>query len=242
MKDFLQDLVSHIHTLGFLPLIKVSATTTETAIQAMAIDRSVIVDAKTKTAVDGLDGVFGMPNLNKLELHLKCPEYRTGEIISIVKDKIDPTVLRGLHFQNAAGDFENNYRFMDSNIINEKLKSVKFKGASWNIEFTPSIMSIQRLKLQAAAHSEERLCQFTTKDDNLLLSFGDESTHAGQFVFQPNITGKLKTVWLYPVSQVLSILELNGEITIRISDSGAMQITVDSGIAEYNYILPAQVK
>jgi hypothetical protein len=29
---------------------------------------------------------------------------------------------------------------------------------------------------------------------------------------------------------------------MRISDQGAMQITVDSGITEYNYILPAQSK
>jgi hypothetical protein len=29
---------------------------------------------------------------------------------------------------------------------------------------------------------------------------------------------------------------------MKISDAGAMQITVDSGVAEYNYILPAQSK
>jgi hypothetical protein len=29
---------------------------------------------------------------------------------------------------------------------------------------------------------------------------------------------------------------------MRISDSGALQVTVDSGLAEYNYILPAQAK
>jgi hypothetical protein len=29
---------------------------------------------------------------------------------------------------------------------------------------------------------------------------------------------------------------------MKISDQGAMQITVDSGMATYNYILPAQSK
>jgi hypothetical protein len=29
---------------------------------------------------------------------------------------------------------------------------------------------------------------------------------------------------------------------MRIADAGALNITVDSGIAEYNYILPAQSK
>jgi hypothetical protein len=37
-------------------------------------------------------------------------------------------------------------------------------------------------------------------------------------------------------------LNLSGDITMRIADVGALQITVDSGLAEYNYILPAQAK
>jgi hypothetical protein len=35
---------------------------------------------------------------------------------------------------------------------------------------------------------------------------------------------------------------LSGDITMKISDQGAMQISVDSGIATYDYILPAQTK
>jgi hypothetical protein len=40
----------------------------------------------------------------------------------------------------------------------------------------------------------------------------------------------------------MQILNLSGDKTMRISDQGAMQITVDSGLAEYHYILPAQSK
>jgi hypothetical protein len=72
--------------------------------------------------------------------------------------------------------------------------------------------------------------------------FGDAASHAGSFVFQSNVTGKLKHTWALPVTQVRSILNLGGKITMKIADAGAMQITVDSGVAEYNYILPAQSK
>ena len=44
------------------------------------------------------------------------------------------------------------------------------------------------------------------------------------------------------MKQVISILDLTGDKVMRISDDGATQITVNSGIAEYNYILPAQRK
>ena len=243
MKDFLQDLVAHTHSLGFLPLVKVSATNKETAIESMAEDRSVIVNAKTHQPVDNFEGVFGMPNLNKLDIHLKCPEYKENFSIDVVTQERNGEVIpTGLHFKNGAGDFQNDYRFMNSDIINEKLKTVKFKGAAWAIEFVPAMASIQKLKFQATAHSEEQTFQVSTDGSNLVFTFGDASTHAGNFVFQANVDGKLKQTWSWPVNQVMSILNLTGDKTMRISDVGAMQITVDSGIAEYNYILPAQSK
>lgn len=243
MKDILQDLVTHTHALGFLPIVKVTGTSSNTAIESMAEDRSVILNAKTHAPVAEFDGVFGMPNLDKLNTHLKCPEYKDDAKIDVIKqERNGVTIPTTIHFENAAGDFQNDYRFMNTEIINEKLKSVKFKGAGWEIEFEPSVASIQKLKFQSQAHSEEPLFQVKTEDTNLVFSFGDASTHAGNFVFQTDVAGKLKSAWAWPVVQVMSILALSGDKTMRISDQGAMQITVDSGLAEYNYILPAQSK
>jgi hypothetical protein len=243
MKDILQDLVAHTHSLGFIPLVKVSSSNQATEIEAMAEDRSVIVNAKTKTPVDELEGVFGMPNLNKLDIHLKCPEYKEKAKISVVvANRNGEDIPTGLHFENEAGDFENDYRFMSTEIINEKLKSVKFKGAKWDIEFQPSVAAIQKLKFQANANSEETVFQVSTDNDNLIFSFGDASTHAGSFTFHAGVNGKLKQTWSWPVVQVMSILNLPGDITMKIADVGAMMITVDSGIASYDYILPAQSK
>ena len=243
MKDFLQDLVAHTHSLGFLPLVKVTASDKETKIESMAEDRSVILNATTHTPVENLEGTFGMPNLNKLDLHLKCPEYKEGAGISVVKqNRNGEDIPTGLHFQNATGDFENDYRFMNQDIINEKLKSVKFKGSTWDVEFEPTVAAIQRLKYQAAAHTEESVFQVSTDGSNLVFSFGDASTHAGSFTFQSGITGKLKQTWSWPVNAVQSILALSGDITMRIADAGALGITIDSGTAVYEYILPAQSK
>ena len=243
MKDILQDLVAHTHSLGFIPLVKVSSENGETSIEAMAEDRSVIVQGKTKKPVTEFDGVFGMPNLNKLAIHLNCPEYKENAKISVVQAERNGNVVpTGLHFENQAGDFQNDYRFMNTDIVNEKLKSVKFKGAKWDIEFEPSVAAVQRLKFQANANSEENVFQVSTEDNNLVFKFGDASTHAGNFTFQAGVDGKLKQTWAWPVTQVMSILNLDGDKTMRIAEAGAMQITVDSGLAEYNYILPAQSK
>ena len=243
MKDILQDIVAHTHSLGFLPLVKITGADDSTTIESMADDRSVIVTATAHKPVAEFSGTFGMPNLDKLNLHLKNPEYKENAKIDVVKAERNGDVIpTGLHFENQAGDFENDYRFMNAEIINEKLKTVKFKGASWEVEFKPTVASIQRLKLQAEAHSEENVFQVRTEDGNLVIFFGDAASHAGSFVFQHDVGGKLKHTWSWPVNQVRSILNLDGEVTMKIADAGAMQITVDSGIAEYNYILPAQSK
>jgi hypothetical protein len=243
IKDILTDIVAHTHSLGFLPLVKITGAPDGTVIESMAEDRSVIVTATAHKAVSEFDGTFGMPNLDKLNLHLKNPEYKENAKVDVVTtERNGVTVPTGLHFENQAGDFQNDYRFMNAEIINEKLKSVKFKGASWDVEFEPTVAAITRLKLQSAAHTEETVFQVRTEDSNLVFFFGDASTHAGSFVFQHDVGGKLKHTWSWPVAQVQSILNLDGKVTMKIADAGAMQITVDSGVAEYNYILPAQSK
>jgi len=242
MKDILQDIVAHTHSLGFLNIVKVTSEA-DTTIESMAEDRSVILSSQTKTPVSEFTGTFGMPNLDKLALHLKCPEYQTNAKVSVEQaERNGETVPTHIHFENEAGDFENDYRFMNKQIIDEKLKTVKFKGASWDVVVEPSMASIQRMKFQSMAHAEETVFTVRTEGTNLVFSFGDASQHAGSFVFQTDVTGSLKHAWAWPVAQVQAILNLDGKVTMSISDQGAMQLTVDSGLAEYNYILPAQTK
>ena len=243
MKDILQDVVAKTHALGFLSLVKVNSEADATTIESMAEDRSVILNSTTHNSVSEFNGTFGMPNLDKLALHLKNPEYQKDAKIDVVTaDRNGEVIPTHIHFENASGDFENDYRFMNKQIIEEKLKSVKFKGATWNVTFQPSMAAIGRMKLQSAAHSEEPTFNVSTKDSDLVFSFGDASTHAGTFVFEAGIEGTLAHTWSWPVAQVQAILNLDGDITMSISDQGAMQISIDSGLAKYDYILPAQSK
>ena len=242
MKDILQDIVAHTHSLGFLSLVKVS-NDNSTAIDSMAEDRSVILSAETHTPVAEFKGTFGMPNLDKLALHLKNPEYQKDAKIDVIEaERNGETIPTHIHFENAAGDFENDYRFMNKAIIEEKRNTVKFKGASWTVTCTPSMASIARMKLMSAAHNEEPTFNVRTTDGNLVFSFGDASTHAGEFVFQHGVENTLAHTWSWPVAQVQAILGLDGDATMSISDQGAMMITVDSGMVKYDYILPAQSK
>lgn len=239
MKDYLQDIVQHTHSLGIIDLVKIVGTESVTAIEAVGEERTVIVNAQFHNPVPEFIGTFGMPNLSKLNTILGIPEYKEDARLTITKKEDAPT---GIHFENSSGDFKNDYRFMSAEIVNDQLKTVKFKGVRWGVEIEPSVAAIQRLKFQAQANSGETTFIAKTENNNLMFYFGDHSSHAGNFVFAHDVAGSLTKAWSWPLAAVISILSLSGNKMIRFSDEGAAQITVDSGLAIYNYILPAQTK
>jgi hypothetical protein len=243
MKNILQDIVSHTQNLGFITTVKVTGTDDNTAITAMADDRSVIMDAETAAPYPDMIGVFGMPQLNKLKYLLDVSEYKEDAKITVVREDRDgEMVLTGLHFENKDGDFKNDYRFMNTKVINEKMKTVKFRGVKWDVEIEPSVAAVQRFNFQAGANSEHPTFLAKTDGDKLKFIFGDASTHGGEFIFAMGVTGKLDRGWTWPVMPILSILKIAdvNNTKMSLSNEGAIQITLDSGLATYKYIIPAQ--
>lgn len=240
MKDNLQDLIQYTHGLGVIDLVKVVGTDKQTVITAIAEDKSVVVEGTLKSPLADFIGTFGMPNLVKLKTILGFDDYDEHAKISVTHNK--DGVPSAIHFETKVGDFLNDYRLMAKAIVEEKVKNFTFKGAAWNVEFEPTVAGIMRLKKQAQANSEE--VHFTAKTDgnDLRIYFGDPSTHSGNFVFQTDVGGKLNRAWQWPVKVFLAIMDLPGDKTVRISDQGACEITVDSGLATYRYLLPAQAK
>jgi hypothetical protein len=153
MKDNLLDLVQHTFDLGCIDLIKVTGTDAATAVNGLAADNSVIVEAQFANPVADFIGTFGMPNLGKLKTLINLQEYKEDAKLTITRRTTgEPD---GINFENKAGDFRNNYRFMASEVVNDKLKTLKFKGVNWHITFEPTVAAIQRLKMQWQANSEE---------------------------------------------------------------------------------------
>jgi hypothetical protein len=64
------------------------------------------------------------------------------------------TSYRVFIFKMKRATSKNDYRFMNAEIINEKLKTVKFKGVKWDVEIEPSLAGVQRFNFQATANTE----------------------------------------------------------------------------------------
>lgn len=242
MKDILLDLIQHTYGLGVIDLVKITGSNTETVMNAVAEDRSVILNCKFKNPVAGFDGVFGMPTLAKLKTILSFgDEYDDNAKISVtVTQRNGVNQASAIHFENKTGDFINDFRLMSKELVEERVRNVTFKGATWNADFEPTVYGVGRLKKQASVHSDESA--FTTKslNGNLHVHFGEPSSHSGNFVFHSGTNGNLSKSIMWPVKQFLSIMDLPGDKHVYISDAGVMRITVDSGLADYEYLLPAR--
>lgn len=239
MRDQLLEIVQHTHALG-IDLVKVEGTDSETVVTAIANEREAMVDGKFKGIVAEFIGTFGMPQISQLNTILNIPEYKEDAKTTIKKDSNGQP--EGVHFENKTGDFENNYRFMSANIVNDKLKKFKFRGVKWGVEVEPTNLSIQRLKFQASANSEQTTFTAKTESGSLKFYFGDHSSHAGDFVFATNVAGSFSKPWAWPIQAIINILSLPGDKKLSFSDEGAAQVVVDSGAAVWTYIIPAQTK
>jgi hypothetical protein len=243
MRDIFLDLVNHTNSLK-IGSIKVSSSDEETKFLAK-IDQSLVMFAKTAVPVKELNGTFGLSDLSTLSYHLKNPEYQKDATITIVeKDEGGVKVPQSMQFVNKNKDFKNEYRFVAKNIINRQVEDVVFSGkdVKWVAEFIPTQLSIDRLKRMTGGLTDTLFFSYKLEDKNLNLYFGDQSTHAGSFTFETLPEGCLKHSFTWVLNHFQSVLDLDGDKRIIMSDQGIMKIEVDSKITKYEFYLLAQQK
>lgn len=240
-REVIQDIVKH--TADFTA-VKITGTETETLLDAMNSDRTVILKAKLHDAEADLQGEIGMGNLGFLAGVSRLSNYQDDDAAVEVKhrDRDGVSTPDHLVFTDAEGN-NDHYRFMSKEVIDQTLQSVKFKGVNWDITFQPEKSKVKELQ-QVASIYGEIAPNFTvkTEDGNLIVKVGAaDGSYTGKRTFATNVDGNLGQGYAWPLAQVLSILKLGmeSECTMNISSVGALQISVKSGIAQYDYILPA---
>lgn len=247
MKDILQDVISHIDGLKGITVVKVVGSDTETKFFSRPEDRSVIVQAKAKEVLADFKGEFGISNLGKLKTILNLEEYAENSefkiVTSVLPNETDPVPV-ALHFETKDKDFVNNFRLMAKTTIDKAYPSenLTLKKINWDFEFIPNIASIQRLKRQSAVNNDETTFRMVTDNGALKIIFGDASTDSGNFVFQNNINHKIAGDWRWPAEHINVILGLVGDKKIYFSEKGLLKICVDSGLIEYDFLIPGQKK
>ena len=245
MRDILLEIVKHTNGLGFIEAAKIEGTDEETKISAMDVDRTVMLYGELNKPEPELNGIFGAANLGFLNWLLTW-EYLNddGSSIEVVRaERNGHEQPEEITFKGSTGT-PWHYRFMSGALVEEQLKTVRFRGADWDVEFAPSQKNIQLFNNAASGiMAFEPYFSLSTKNGQLNMGFGTGgNSHRGELAFANNISGTLKNSFHWPIAQVMAILKLasSGSCTMSIADVGALKITVDSGLGTYSYVLPAK--
>ena len=238
--DALKDIVKHTHSLGFIETVKVVGTATDMKIETKDADNTVIIYGSMYQPEAGIESTIGLSRLAILKGYIGMHE---GSTVSIASETRGTTVVpTEIVFDNREG-FVSNYRFMSEAMVNEQVKVPPFKGATWDVSFTPAKSSIALLSdnFGILGGFEKRFTVTVDAKGTLKFDIGSGPTDRTTVPFALGVTGSLKHKWTYPLSQVLAILKLTetATATMSFSDMGALKIDIDSGVGKYSYILPA---
>jgi len=243
-KDVVQDVVKMTAGLGFISAVKITGTDAETTLDAMDAERTVILKAKLHNPVTEFNGEFGLGNLGFLSGVTNLANYKeddaTVEVVN--RERNGVSTPDHLLFKDKDGNTDQ-YRFMSKEIIEQTLQTVKFKGTDWDVTFEPTKAKVGELQAIAGIYGGIEP-NFTVKTDagNLVITVGaSDGSFTGKRTFAHNVEGDLNEGYAWPLNQVLAILKLgmSANCVMNISKRGALQISIDTGIGKYDYILPA---
>jgi len=251
MRETLQDIVKHTGGLGFIETVKITGSDTETLVEAMDNDRTVIVKGKLLTKNDDLKGEFGMSNLALIQGLVTSALFKGDGVETKVKrrERNGKQVPEEINFENTGTKSKAAYRLMSSDLVPEQ---AKFLGTQWDVEVDPSASKLKELQALASLYGayENHFMIKTVKSDEgkneLRFYMGDEgsSMHRAYLTLSDDVEGNLGGDLHWPIDRVLAILKLGADenLKLQFSGRGALQITMTSATAEYKFILPAKKK
>lgn len=245
--DNFLDIIKHTSGLGFIEMAKLTGSATDVKLEAMDDDRTVVLNATLKNPIDGLEGTIGLSRLGILSGYLNFAPFAEAAAKTEIKTQKRGTdeVPAEIKFDSGVGHVAH-YRFMSAEIAEEQIKVPPFKGATWQVVITPTKSAMKDLSaMNAILGAFESTFTVRTTDDTLEFLIGSGTSDRTTIVFAKDIQGELKHQWSWPLAQVLAILKLHessASCTMSFSDQGALMIAIDSGLGQYEYILPARSK
>jgi hypothetical protein len=248
IKDILKNLVSYAVPLNF-NTIRVTGVAEGTLFEAVREEGSVIImKAASSTPIEEFIGTFGMPGLKILKGYVDTfssmeeIDDKSGSNVKIEIQrnyKPDPTVPTDIQFSTPGSTAI--YRLQKDNLPRQP--NMK-EGVKWDAEVVqPSRSKITEFSSFASILSDvEKSFSVKTVGSFLKFYIGDEnsSTSKVNFVFADGIKSKITTQVHWVCNDFLTIMNLaaSADTVVKFSNLGVIQITVDTGIMTYDFMLP----
>src|SRR6056300_714170 len=238
IKDIFKDILKHTHGLGIFEMVKITGSLESTEIETVDPDKTVIFKGETHNPVpDFVDSTIGLSRMGVLQGYLQYPGFDddSAKVEVVKQERNEETVPTEIKFVSADGN-DAHYRFMLADVINQQLKSIKFKGAEFDVNIVPTDKNLKDLSYFNSVLGTYE-ANFSPKTDGTQLFFhiGDGVSDRTKILISSDIDGSITKDWRWPLDIVLRILKLSdsGNCVMSINDQGLLQIIVDSGISKY---------
>lgn len=256
--DYLKDLVAHTSGLG-INSVKVTGDENTVLIEGSdENNKTLVIKGKFLKEVPEFEGVCGLGNLAELTGYVNAYKHKDDVATVVREDKtytqkvvdddgndvlddsgepetetVTNNVITEIHFKRAT-QMKNEYRVMNLRGLPDQ---PKFGGLPWEIVIEPTKRSIDMMATQAG-FNVENFFGVTVDDGTMFLTFGNTA----MIEFAYDVDGDITRAWTWELSKVLPVLKLSAdaECVMSFSNKGALQITLTTGLAEYNYIIPAK--
>ena len=244
IKDTLKDILRHTHNLGIFEMLKISGTIEQTDIVSVDTDKVVIFIANTKTPVpEFVDATIGWNRLPVLDGYLKMFSEANDTVEVVTEERNGEDAPTEIALKGEDGNTAN-FRLMPASIIDAQLGNIEYVGAEdYDVSIVPTQKNLKDLTaINSILGQYESMFTPKVEDGALYFHVGDQGGDRSKIKVSDVAGGELTREFNWPLDVVLKILRLGdgSNVALQIMNQGVLKITVDSGISEYKYYLPAQ--
>ena len=244
-KDFVHDMCKYVVSTGFFEKIKIVASANDVIVESLEKDNEVVLKGKFKEGITGIDGEFGLSNLDLLKHITNDSEFSLPEtaLKIVTETKGNEVIPTEFAYENKSKTFIN-YRFMPKQFVPNQ---PTFKDPVWEITINPSKLSTQQFNWAAAGlGSYEQYFIPKVVNGELKFFIGEDAAAAqrGGIVFSSNIKVPFDTKHKWKIAPIQTVLKLadSADCDLSFSTKGAIRITLNTGIGEYKFLFPAKIK
>ena len=174
---------------------KLTGTVESTEVETVDADKTVIFKGETHQPVpDLVDSTIGLSRMGVLQGNLQYPGYddATGSVAVVTQERNGEQVPTEVEFKSADGN-EAHYRFMLADVINQQLKSIKFKGAEFDVNVVPTDKNLKDLTyFNSVLGTYEANFSPKTNGTDLFFHIGDAGSDRTKIHIRNTIEGEIK--------------------------------------------------
>ena len=265
MRDILRDLVKIVRAAD-IGTVKITGEEGKVTFQGVDDGRTIILKGNVLAEDESFDGVSGIGNLDRLASILNLYQD-PADVVTVArkarKVRIEKKDADGNPILDAAGTpefeeteedaiekfvfsktkpfkMENNFRVIARNLIPQQFSP---KAVDYAVEFTPTAAAIEYLDKMVSVSNGDvfsvKIQEGSNGNDSLFINLGEVGNES-TIEFHQDVQGALKNTWSWDINQVNKLLKWasNATLSIGFSDRGMLKVTIETGIAQYEFTIP----